>query len=156
MHRNKVVPKAHTNGMIEKGCESTGTLRSQVGVWTCRSCCCCRLQHGPCRPRLYDFSSHIWYIIIPAANFSFFFCCCFFFLGGPSTYGSLCLNAIRNSNKSDMQELWWRMLHTRRTACMADARLLSRSLACGTISAKRRSDASRIWSWVSKSGKTAF
>jgi hypothetical protein len=39
------------------------------------------------------------------------------------------LNAMRNSNKSDMQELWRRMLHTRRTACMADARLLSRSLA---------------------------
>jgi hypothetical protein len=39
---------------------------------------------------------------------------------------------------------------------MVDARLLSRSLACGTISAKRRLDASSIWSWVNKSGKTAF
>jgi hypothetical protein len=65
------------------------------------------------------------------------------------------LNAMRKSNKSDMQELWQRMLHTRRTACMADGRLLARSLACGTISAKRRSDASSIWSWVSKSGVLA-
>jgi hypothetical protein len=39
------------------------------------------------------------------------------------------LNAMRNSNKSDMQELWRRMLHTRRTACMAESRLLCRSLA---------------------------
>jgi hypothetical protein len=72
------------------------------------------------------FSSHIWYILFPAANFSFFFFFCFFFLGDPSTYGSLRLNAMRKSNKSDMHELWRRMLHTRRTACMADARSLAR------------------------------
>jgi hypothetical protein len=151
MHRNKVVPKAHqksckadllkrTNGMIEKGCESTGTLRSQVGVWTCRSCCCYCLQHGILQAKIVWFSAPTYDILFfllqtsPSSS-----------LGAPphmAAYAWMLWETVtsRTCRSSDDACCTHGALHAWRTLACS----LARSPASGTISAKRRSDASSI------------
>jgi hypothetical protein len=167
IHRNKVVPKAHrksckadllnwTNGMIEKRCESTGTLRSQVGVWTCRRCCCCCLQHGTLQAKIVWFSAPTYDIFFSLLQTS------------PSSSSSSSAASSSLGTPPHMVAYAWTLWErvTSRTCRSSDDacsthgalhawRTLARSLACGTISAKRRSDASSIWSWVSKSGVLA-